>query len=1194
MAYTTNLLICTTLLLIFSIATSADDDAPTVETQEGFVRGTYLISRNGRLFDVFRGIPYAQPPVGDLRFKAPQPVDKWDGIRDATKEGPVCIQKNYLFANPGVEGVEDCLYLNVYVPRVSDKSKLLPVMVSIHWGGYFAGRGNKDFFGPEKIMDKDVVLVTFNYRLGVMGLFSTLDDEAPGNNALKDQVALLRWIQRNIKCFGGDPDKVTLFGNSAGASSAHLHMVSPLSKGLFHRAISQSGSGLALWSTPLNELHKQIGPLQGLYFQCNTSTSKNLVECLRKIDAKDLVKSGDAFKYFSVDPLSIYTVVTENQTERNPEPFMTKLPKDSILEGNFYSVPWIIGTVQNEGNLRASALIRQSFTRRTLNKLFADLMVKEMYYSVSVPPSETRELYKKAQKLYMGGEEFVNITNPRNIQGFIDLWSDRSMKYPFYQSVMLHAGVGSKPIWAYSFEYRGRQSYEDIWAATNETIDFDWGVTHCDDLLYLFNSPALFPKNDDPIDKEMSEILLDRWTNFATNGNPQRSSLKNYWPSVNFTGLNNMKNDNLYILNITGSSTGGQIMETVQKGFFKERMHFWASEKLWENFEGLENFPIKRKMIWSLLLLYLHVSTSSSCRTDMDPTTITTNGRVVGINMLSRKGRTFSAYRGIPYAKPPVGPLRFKEPREPEKWNHTLFATEDAPKCAQKNYLFGNQMVEGSEDCLYINVYTPVLDLHKSPKKLLPVMVFIHWGGFFTGTARSDYLGPEYLMDKDVVLVTFNYRLGVLGFFSTYDDASPGNFGLKDQNLALRWVKKNIKHFGGSSRKVTLFGQSAGGASVHYHMLSKSSRNLFQRAISESGTALALWAQPVPGLGKELSQIQAKLVGCGETIGNSSDLVDCLRRVPVEILLKSGDQFKFFSVDPLSIYQPVVETETRRNTNPFLTKPPLNYINDGDFMKIPWIVGLASDDGLIRSSALWFHEDLRNKLISRFDELMPKLMALNLSVMKDKIELVWKQIKEFYFTSKEGRTDTQNNIIRGLTDLYSDRSFHYSTYQSTLLHSKKGHKPIWFFNFAYRGEHSYESVFSGVNHTNCSYRASHCDDLLYLFRSNAFFPNLTNGNDQRMIDKMVEMWTNFATYSHPTPPNNRRNIEWHPISNWKEPSEYEIMKNITYLDINGIYTNESSLSFRMKTGVFNDRLQFWEQLPLFENIRVLDQNHQDL
>lgn len=169
-------------------------------------------------------------------------------------------------------------------------------------------------------------------------------------------------------------------------------------------------------------------------------------------------------------------------------------------------------------------------------------------------------------------------------------------------------------------------------------------------------------------------------------------------------------------------------------------------------------------------------------------------------------------------------------------------------------------------------------------------MVFIHWGGFFAGYGTSDYLGPQYFMDTDIVLVTFNYRLGVLGFLSTADDAAPGNYGLKDQVQALKWIRNNIGNFGGNKDKVTIFGQSAGGASVHYHMLSPSSKGLFQQGISQSGSALALWAKPFGTEQLIIAKYQAQFLNCNTT--NSSVIVECLRKTSVSDLINSGDKFK--------------------------------------------------------------------------------------------------------------------------------------------------------------------------------------------------------------------------------------------------------------------------------------------------------------
>nr|CAI5853295.1 unnamed protein product [Callosobruchus analis] len=277
------------------------------------------------------------------------------------------------------------------------------------------------------------------------------------------------------------------------------------------------------------------------------------------------------------------------------------------------------------------------------------------------------------------------------------------------------------------------------------------------------------------------------------------------------------------------------------------------------------------------------------------PIVETKSGLVEGTQDYSEGGRVYFAFRGIPFAKPPVGERRFKPPERTDNWTGIYLAKADAAHCLQKNYLFSNPKVEGSEDCLYLNVYTPQIRPSRRRKRsvqnLLPVMVFIHWGGFFCGYSDSNYLGPQYFMDRGVIIVTFNYRLGVLGFLCTNDDASPGNYGLKDQVMALQWVQDNIENFGGNKDKVTIFGQSAGAASVHYHMLSPLSRGLFRQGISESGSALNLWARPFPTNQGLIAAAQANILGCPNPT-NTTDIVDCLRKVDGDILVDSGDKFK--------------------------------------------------------------------------------------------------------------------------------------------------------------------------------------------------------------------------------------------------------------------------------------------------------------
>ncbi|KAF4526358.1 hypothetical protein B566_EDAN014096, partial [Ephemera danica] len=188
---------------------------PRVSVEQGTLIGLEMKSSRSKKFFSFQGVPYAAPPVGDLRFRPPQEAAHWEGEKLAWREGNDCAQIHFLFHE--YTGHEDCLYLNVYTPRLQRKgSKGLDVMVWIHGGGYFSGSGSTEVYGPEYIMDHEVVLVTINYRVGALGFLNLGTSEASGNYGLKDQVAAFRWVQKNIAKFGGNPRSVTAFGHSAG------------------------------------------------------------------------------------------------------------------------------------------------------------------------------------------------------------------------------------------------------------------------------------------------------------------------------------------------------------------------------------------------------------------------------------------------------------------------------------------------------------------------------------------------------------------------------------------------------------------------------------------------------------------------------------------------------------------------------------------------------------------------------------------------------------------------------------------------------------------------------------------------------------------------------------------------------------------------------------------------------------------
>uniref|UniRef100_A0A1B6DZ38 Carboxylic ester hydrolase n=1 Tax=Clastoptera arizonana TaxID=38151 RepID=A0A1B6DZ38_9HEMI len=203
-----------------------------VKTENGILRGKEEISSGltSVTYYAFRGIPYAKPPIGDLRFKAPQPIEPWQGVRGALEEGPSGPQS--LFTPGQVQGVEDCLYLNVFTPQHPHQVKSLkPVLFNIHGGGFVCGEGSSKLYPPDNFIDKEVLYVSLTYRVGALGFLSLQNDDISGNAGLKDQVQALVWTKKNIKNFGGDPENITIMGISAGGASVEFLLLSELSRG---------------------------------------------------------------------------------------------------------------------------------------------------------------------------------------------------------------------------------------------------------------------------------------------------------------------------------------------------------------------------------------------------------------------------------------------------------------------------------------------------------------------------------------------------------------------------------------------------------------------------------------------------------------------------------------------------------------------------------------------------------------------------------------------------------------------------------------------------------------------------------------------------------------------------------------------------------------------------------------------------
>lgn len=540
-------IILVNVYLICQPVTTEPEQPLLVCTSYGSLQGKWMTSRSGREFGAFLGIPYATGPTGKLRFLPPTPPQKWEGVRDATKEGNVCIQR-------GLNGSEDCLYLNVFTHntlREKQRSEIIavPVMVFIHGGGFYRGSSDLSMTGPEYLMDRDIVLVTIQYRLGVFGFLSTEDTVVPGNMGLKDQVRALQWVQESIHIFGGDRSKVTIFGNSAGSSSVHLHMLSPVSKDLFARAISESGTGQSAFAMIDRNISRNFTLILAQNLHCNTTLSHEILQCLQNTDSavvqEEYRKLQDEKYVFN---RVMFRPVVEEPTEHA---FITSSPLNTTS-----NKPWLVGLNDNEGLFKINTT---SFSKinNVIHSNFSQFGPAIMFFEDSCSnPAKTAEMI---YNYYFKNATSTNET----IQALEQVISDSWFIWPTMQAIENHDGV----LYCYLFQHRGEHSLTDVLGGPRGS-----GVSHGDELQYLFSQKKIFPGTLNEIDTNISKLLINLWVNFAEKANPTPHPIFNnpqdhfgdkvVWePSIN-------KTDPKFFLIQTDKLS-------MKNNIFSERMSFW-------------------------------------------------------------------------------------------------------------------------------------------------------------------------------------------------------------------------------------------------------------------------------------------------------------------------------------------------------------------------------------------------------------------------------------------------------------------------------------------------------------------------------------------------------------------------------------------------------------------------------------------
>ncbi|XP_065225805.1 esterase FE4-like [Planococcus citri] len=481
-----------------------------VPTELGKVHGFLKTSvGSGRKFFSFLGIPYAKPPVGELRFLPPEPAEPWNDVYDANHERNMCCQSESLHPDD-ISGSEDCLYLNVHTAAPNDTAIMKPVMVYIHGGGFLQGSGHDDTHGGDYLIDNSIVLVTINYRLHILGFLNLGIAECPGNVGLKDQVMALKWVKKNIRQFGGNPENITIFGCSAGACSVHLLMMSPLAKGLFQKAIMQSGNALISWSIT-NEPIKwafEVGRKLGH----EGDDPKELVKYLKTVPAEDIVKTmlrilddileefpGRSF-YFPFSP-SVETI--------EEDAFLPDCPEKMIQ--SMEPIPCMLGSNDLEGSLMWRVLpanIREDPLAIFPHIITSNFKVKE----TDIPRIEA-----KLKSFYF------EHGNPRDTewQKLMNLISD-IVFYRFYKSY--EALTKSKiPPFVYHFIYYDEMDmseFKDLKTSPN-LRKLARGAFHGSEVNFLLSQKVSgVPVSLTGASLKVQNNICSLWANFAKSGNP--------------------------------------------------------------------------------------------------------------------------------------------------------------------------------------------------------------------------------------------------------------------------------------------------------------------------------------------------------------------------------------------------------------------------------------------------------------------------------------------------------------------------------------------------------------------------------------------------------------------------------------------------------------------------------------------------
>ncbi|KAG9353926.1 hypothetical protein JZ751_012050 [Albula glossodonta] len=515
-----------------------------VLTEGGMVEGENHRVGLFRYMDVFKGIPFAAQPQ---RFEKPQPHPGWEGVLKATKFAKRCLQVT--LTQTDTRGSEDCLYLNIWVPQGRQVSTGLPVMVYIFGGGFLVGGSmganflDNYLYSGEEIADRgNVIVVTLGYRVGTLGFLSSGDASGPGNYGLWDQHAGIAWVHRNIKAFGGDPDNITVFGESAGAASVNFQIISPKNKGLIRRGISQSGVALSPWA--VNRNPRALAEEVAVKVGC--PTDEKMMPCLK-----------------ITDPVALTLAGSLNLHGSPSNPIVQNLLLAPVIDGDFLP--------DDPGNLfhNAADIDYIAGVNNMDGHIFCGLDVPSINQPLQpTPPSVAQELlvaFTKEKGPDAGAaayREYSQSWGPDPSKATIkktvaEIETDYIFLVPTQAALYLHANNSNTArTYSYVFSMPSRIPGFPSWM----------GADHAEDLQYVFGKPFTTPLAYFPRHRDVSGYMIAYWTNFARTGDPSKgeSEVPAVWPTFTSTG-------HQYL----------EINDTINRDSIKQKLrtrfvHFWT------------------------------------------------------------------------------------------------------------------------------------------------------------------------------------------------------------------------------------------------------------------------------------------------------------------------------------------------------------------------------------------------------------------------------------------------------------------------------------------------------------------------------------------------------------------------------------------------------------------------------------------